>query len=404
MTRRPFLLLTAGVALAVVVSGTLGFALGDRRSGEPPPASTGWFARQLDTGERSAVEQLTATLAGQQLRTRGAELLGGGDALAGVPFRTLRVRLSDTARPDVATVANGRFTTRAVIEYRLAVDDVLVGRTARATFRLTPHGPVLVSVTGSGQDLWDHEPVDAARAGQVLVLGRRGDSRLPGLASVVEQARSEVDDFWTAPWPRSVVAVLPSTPRLLDPLVETRHGSEQVAVTLWRPATNGTVIRVLFNPDVYDEMPTVSREIVARHEITHVAQDALPRRDVPIWLVEGLAEYVGYRGTGYPDAWVAADLLDEVRVSGPPTSWPTDAEFALGGTDDSRAVAYQEGWTFCRMVADRYGEDRLVPFYATVARGSGSSDERLDRAARRVLDTDVDTLLTQWQDWLRAAA
>jgi hypothetical protein len=405
VTRRPLLLLTAAVALALVASGTLGFALGDRSGDEPQPVATGWFAGQLDAGERVAIEQLTATLAGQQLRTRGVELLnGGGDALAGIPFRTLRVRLADSSRPTVANVASGRFTARAVVQYRLAIDDVLVGRSARATFRLTPHGPQLVALTGSGQDLWDHEPVDAARSGQVLVLGRRGDGRLTGLATVVEQARVQVDDFWTAPWPRSVVAVLPSTPDLLDPLVETRHGSEQVAVTLWRPARDGTVIRVLFNPDVYDSMPAISRAIVARHEIVHVAQDALPRDDVPVWLVEGLAEYIGYRGTGYPDAWVAPDLLDQVRVSGPPMSWPSDSDFALGGTGESRAMAYQKGWTFCRMVADRYGEDRLVPFYVAVARGSGSPADRLDRAARRVLGADIETVRAQWQDWLRAAA
>jgi hypothetical protein len=397
--------LAAVVALALLASGTAGFVLGDRRDDGPAPAATGWFADQLVAGERTTVEQLTAAFAHEQLRTRGALLLGGGqDALAGVPFRTLRVRLAETSRPTAERVASGQFTARAVVEYRLAVDDVLVGRTARATFRLTPRGPQLVALTGSGQDLWDHEPVDAARSGQVLVLGRRGDARLQPLADVAERARAEVADFWSAPWPRTVVVVLPSSPKLLDPLVETRQGSEQVAVTLWRAAKHGTVIRVMFNPEVYDQMPALAREIVARHEITHVAQDALPRGDVPVWLVEGIAEYVGYRGTGFSDAWIGRELLADVRVSGPPLSWPTDASFALDGSAESRAIAYQQGWSFCRMVADRYGEDTLVPFYAAVARGSGSADERLDRAAGRVLDTDADTLLRQWQEWLRAAA
>ncbi len=391
--------------MALLAGGAAGFALGDRRDSDPAPAATGWFADRLAAGERTAVEQLTAAFAHEQLRTRGASLLGGGqDALAGVPFRSFRVRLAETSRPTAEKVASGRFTARAVVEYRLAVDDVLVGRTARATFRLTPRGPQLVALTGSGQDLWDHEPVDAARAGEVLVLGRRGDARLQPLADAAERARAEVADFWSAPWPGTVVVVLPSSPRLLDPLVETRDGSEQVAVTLWRAAKHGTVIRVMFNPEVYDQMPELAREIVARHEITHVAQDALPRGEVPVWLVEGIAEYVGYRGTGFSDAWIGRELLADVRASGPPTSWPTDAAFALDGSAESRAIAYQQGWSFCRMVADRYGEDTLVPFYAAVARGSGSADERLDRAAARVLDTDAGTLLRQWQEWLRAAA
>lgn len=398
------MLVLAAVAALAVASGSLGFALGDRRA-DPAPAASGWFADRLADGQRTAVEQLTATFADQQLRTRGASLLGGGeDALSGVPFRTLRVGLAQASRPSATSVATGRFSVRAVVEYRLEVDDVLVGRTARATFRLTPRGPELVSLTGSGRDLWDHEPVAAARSGQVLVLGRQGDARLQSLADEAERARAEVAAFWTARWPGNVVVVLPSSPRLLDPLVATRHGSDQVAVTLWRQAKGGTVIRVLFNPDVYDQMSVAARQIVARHEITHVAQDALPRDGVPVWLVEGLAEYVGYRGTGIGDQWVGRELLADVRTSGPPASWPSDADYALDGSEDGRLLAYQQGWAFCRMLADEYGEARLVPFYAAVARGSGATDERLDRAAARVLDTDADTLLRQWQAWLRAAA
>ena len=73
----------------------------------------------------------------------------------------------------------------------------------------------------------------------------------------------------------------------------------------------------MFNPEVYDQMPELAREIVARHEITHVAQDALPRGEVPVWLVEGIAEYVGYRGTGFSDAWIGRELPapgDEVVI------------------------------------------------------------------------------------------
>jgi hypothetical protein len=56
------------------------------------------------------------------------------------------------------------------------------------------------------------------------------------------------------------------------------------------------------------------------------------------------------------------------------------------------------------MVADNYGEDQLVPFYAAVARGDGTTDERLDDAANDVLGTSFDDLRAQWQSWLTANA
>ena len=44
----------------------------------------------------------------------------------------------------------------------------------------------------------------------------------------------------------------------------------------------------------------LARAIVLRHEITHVALGAPATTRTPTWLEEGLAEYLGYRGSGVP--------------------------------------------------------------------------------------------------------
>ena len=217
-----------------------------------------------------------------QLSSRGQEALNGANgALTGVPFESFRVRLARSDRTDAEQARAGRFQATAIVEYRLPLDEVLVGRTADATFRLGPRGWRLVRLDASGRDLWDHEPVQVTENGRVLVIGPRGDARLAGLGSLAEQARADVAAFWTARWPQTAVVVLPSEARLLDPLVGTASGSDQVAVTMWASGSDGPVIRVLMNPTVYDDMPTLAREIVLRHEMTHVAQDALPRDNVP---------------------------------------------------------------------------------------------------------------------------
>ncbi|MCZ3388860.1 MAG: hypothetical protein LH645_06965 [Actinomycetia bacterium] len=404
--RRPVALLVAPfVAMALVASAGVGFALGLARPPTEQPPGTGWFARWVDDAGDDTVTELTATAADEQLSRRGQQTLSGANgALKGVPFESFDVRLARSDRPDAGEVRSGRFQATAIVEYRLPLDEVLVGRTAAATFRLGPNGWRLVRLNASGRDLWDHEPVDVTENGQTLVMARRGDLRLPGLGTLAEQARREVADFWSARWPQTTVVVLPSTPRLLDPLAGLESGSDQVAVTLWATGSEGPVIRVLMNPTVYDQMPTLARKIVLRHEITHVAQNALPRDGVPTWLKEGLADYVSYRGSGIPDSFVGAQLLAKVRATGVPEDLPDDSEFDLDRASADRRVAYQSGWAFCQMVADAYGDDRLVPFYAAVARGEGSTDERLNDAADEVLGTTFDDLRVQWQSWLTANA
>ncbi len=318
------------VAMALVVSAGVGFAVGLAQPPQVQPEGSGWFSRWADDVGDDTLAELTATAADQQLSTRGrAALSGGNGTLAGVRFESFRVRLARSDRPDAAEARSGRFEATAIVEYRLPLDQVLVGRTADATFRLGPHGWRLARLDASGRDLWDHEPVDVTQNGQTLVIGPRGDLRLAGLGALAEGARQDVADFWSAKWPRTAVVVLPSAAHLLDPMVGSKSGSDQVAVTMWASGSDGPVIRVLMNPGVYDQMPTLSRQIVLRHEITHVAQDALPRDNVPTWLTEGMADYVGYRGSGIPDSVVGAQLFAEVRASGAPDDLPAESEFNL---------------------------------------------------------------------------
>jgi hypothetical protein len=331
-------------------------------------------------------------------------VLGASDSLSGVPFRSLHLSLAKSAAPTAADAQAGVFRAQAIVAYRLRVDDVRVGRRADAVFRLRDGRWRLIRVAPSGLDLWDHEPVQSARDGRVLVIGPSGDPRISALGATAEAARADVARFWSARWPRTAVVVLPSSSRLLNPLLGVHSGSDQVAVTRWQSGPDGPVIRVLVNPTYYDRMPPLAREIVLRHEITHVAQDALPQGGIPNWLSEGVAEYVGYRGSGVPFSYIAVKLFEEVRSGQAPDQLPADSDFDFSRTQRERRVAYESGWSFCQMVADRYGEQKLVPFYAAVATGEGTEDERLERASEKVIGTSFDALTEQWKSWLEAQA
>ena len=58
--------------------------------------------------------------------------------------------------------------------------------------------------------------------------------------------------------------------------------------------------RVWVNTPVMATLSSLGREIVLRHEILHVATGAAATAATPLWLEEGLAEFVGYRGSGVP--------------------------------------------------------------------------------------------------------
>jgi hypothetical protein len=393
-------------ALALVTSAGAGFVVGlnSPQDDQTSAAGNGQFTAWLQSSADVGIERVTAAMANQQLRRHGESVLGSSASLTGVQFKSLNLRLAKSASPSAEDAREGQFTTQAIVEYRLRFDGVRVGRRADAVFRLKDGSWRLVKVAPSGLDLWDHEAVQGLRNGRVLVIGPSGDLRLGGLAALAEQARETVAQFWSSRWPRDAVVVLPSDAGLLDALLGSRSGSEQVAVTRWESGLDGPIIRVLVNPSYYDRMPTLAREIVLRHEITHVAQDALPQANTPSWLSEGLAEYVGYRGTEVPREFIAGKLFEQVRTSGVPSELPDDSAFGFAMSQRERRVAYESGWSFCQMVADEYGEDTLVPFYVAIAKGDGSEDERLDDAADEVLDTTFDSLVDQWQAWLGANA
>ena len=405
--RRSSLRIVAPLAAgALVVSAGAGFALGLSAPQPQPIAASGpgAFTSWLEASGEQSIEQITTAIADHQLQRRGTSVLGASAALSGVPFTSLDLRLAKSSGPSADDARQGRFTTQAIVEYQLKVDGVRVGRRADAVFRLGEDGWRLVRVSPSGLDLWDHEAVQTQRSGRVLVIGSSGDLRIGGLAALAEQARSDVAQFWSSQWPGTAVVVLPSTADLLDPLLGTGAGSDQVAVTRWESGLDGPVIRVLLNPTYYDQMPPLAREIVLRHEITHVAQDALPQGNTPTWLSEGLAEYVGYRGAGVAQVFIAAKLFEQVRTSGAPDDLPDNSAFDFSKSQRERRVAYESGWAFCQMLADNYGADTLVPFYVAVAKGEGTQEDRLDDAAQDVFDTSFDSLRSQWRSWLEANA
>jgi hypothetical protein len=157
--------------------------------------------------------------------------------------------------------------------------------------------------------------------------------------------------------------------------------------------------RIVINPDAYAVLGDFGRQVVLTHEATHVATRAQTTAATPLWLSEGYADWVGYRGTGRTPAQVAPELRSAVREGRIPSDLPADRDFEFGGKAGELAQAYEAGWMACRLIAERWGEVRLGEFYRAVG-AHGTREGAVETAMRDVLDTTPEKFTEQWRAYL----
>lgn len=137
------------------------------------------------------------------------------------------------------------------------------------------------------------------------------------------------------------------------------------------------------------------------HETTHVATRAHTTAATPLWLSEGYADWVGYRGSGRTAMQVAPELERAVREGRVPAALPVDKDFGFSGDAAKLAQAYEGGWMACRLIADHWGEVRLNDFYRAVG-DHGKRAGAVEGALRDVLHTTPEKFTEQWRAYLRA--
>ncbi|MBV9822720.1 MAG: hypothetical protein JO144_10815, partial [Actinobacteria bacterium] len=131
---------------------------------------------------------------------------------------------------------------------------------------------------------------------------------------------------------------------------------------------------------------------------THIASRAVTSDEMPAWLVEGFADYVGNLDSGLPVPVTAAELAADVKAGRLPAKLPSDAAFSTGS---ALPQAYEQSWLACRLVADRVGAAGLVKLYRTVATAAaGNPATALATGLRQVLHTDVARFTADWRSYL----
>ncbi|MFF7774261.1 hypothetical protein ACFZCG_07495 [Streptomyces tanashiensis] len=325
------------------------------------------------------------------------------DRLAKIPLGGWRYRVTDVDR-----TGEGRVTARAELGYRIKGYDSGPATTERVLDLAERDGRWYVTgdraAEGAPQQLWQQGEVTAVTGARSLVLGvGQSRERLREIAAAADRAVPAVGDAWRGNWAGRVVVLVPASidamGRLLGGPADSYRGI--AAVTTGRAGGGPTAPadRVIVNPDAYAVLGAFGRQMVLTHETTHVATRVQTTRATPVWLSEGFADWVAYRGTDRTAAEAAPELRRAVRAGDVPSRLPDDGAFAFGGEAEALARAYEGGWLACELIADRWGEEKLTAFYRAVGahpvRGGA-----LEKALAEVLETTPERFTADWRAYL----
>jgi hypothetical protein len=250
----------------------------------------------------------------------------------------------------------------------------------------------------TARDVWDFGPVAVVTGTRSLVLGHPGHtSLLRDVARQVDAAVPRVSAVWGTAWSRKAVVVVPETQRELAAILGdgtdlTRIAAVAVAELPADAGSHPVGNRVIVNPPNFRRLGANGRRVVLTHEVTHVATRDATGADVPTWLVEGFADYVGYLGTGLGPKAICQELAADVRAGRRPKELPADADFA--GTNPRLAQAYESAWLAVRLIAERVTNAGLVAFY----RAAGETD--LAAAMSAHLHTTPTTFTAAWRSYV----
>ncbi|CAM5379238.1 Lipoprotein OS=Streptomyces aurantiogriseus OX=66870 GN=GCM10010251_40740 PE=4 SV=1 [Streptomyces aurantiogriseus] len=327
----------------------------------------------------------------------------GYTRLRAVPLAAWSYRVTAVDREgDTATAA-------AELSFRIAGYDKAPATVAR-TLSLSRGADGQWSVTSerpakkAGAQLWDQGTVAVVRGAHSLVLGvGQSGTRLRTFANLADRAVPAVSQAWGTDWARHVVLLVPKSldgmAALLGSPASSYRGIAAVTTAETGGAAKAPADRVVVNPDAYAVLGPVGQQVVLTHETTHVATRAHTNAATPLWLSEGYADWVGYRGTGRTPSQVAPELQNAVRQGQVPEGLPADGDFGFSGDANRLARAYEGGWMACRMIAEQWGEERLEAFYRAVGE-HGKRDGAVEGAMRSVLGTTLQDFTAGWRQYL----
>jgi len=389
------------LAAVALVSGGVVYAVEDRRQGEStrviqPRRSETPTTRAADLARRTAIDAILSRRAAAVAKGDEQAFLQDVDPAAKVlrqeqqvlfanlvelGFDELTYQQAEERFDQTVLHLHGAtaYLVRVVMRYRIdQVDRVAVNSELGYTFASKGGRWVLVDDDDLDLDLgpaahrepWDLGRIEVHRGDRVLVVVEKGDTRRARtIAAEAAEALDQVKAYWPRTWDGSVlIAALDETEvrdaRFADEDIESAASTTSTFAKMPGEETaEGTVggAYVVINPTERDRVD----EILLSHEFTHVATAHLGGQE-PLWLAEGVAEHVSWRGIeaisgpGEVNEWEAEVIRDALPGL---QSLPTDAGFY-----DETADVYGVSWLAVRFLMRKLGIGKVGELYEDLAR------------------------------------
>jgi hypothetical protein len=417
-TGRP-LLWVAGFVLLTLVGAVIAFKSFDREvitptapvtSTEPQPITRAEAASQLlvdlsralTEGRRGEVMSLAAPGEPSARRSLGLIYDNVRDlGLSDLSMRFVDEESGKLSNQERRTLGPGAWVGDVALGWRIGGYDAdLSNMEVSFTFVDTSDGVALGSAGGdygNPAPLWllDDLAVDQSRRALVAVANERELSRYAGLANAAVRDVQAVLPRWRGRLVVEVPASQAQLDRLLDAKPNAYDSIAAVTATVDGSLSPSSPVHIMVNPDVFTGLGTEGSQIVMSHEATHVAVGAATS-SMPLWLLEGFADYVALARADLPVSVTASQILAEVRKSGPPQALPGSDEFDPG--NKLLGTSYEAAWLACKLLGERYGERRLINFYETVDQGTPVGE------AFAKLGTTERAFTREWRAYLRELA
>ncbi|WP_432478559.1 hypothetical protein [Nocardioides sp. GXQ0305] len=225
--------------------------------------------------------------------------------------------------------------------------------------------------------------LDGARVrtgeGVIVVLDRRSADQGDRLLRLAAAAREATESYVPYPRRQGVVLLAPST---TETLRDDGFGSDTIdrlgGVAREVEDRRGDVVadRVVLVPAMLRQPDDVLLTLI-RHEFAHVAIGQRDRR-MPLWIVEGLAEWASWRGD--PSFSIATSAVRAAESAEGITRMPSDVDFR----DEGAGRAYGVAWFAMRWLETFH--DPRAP-YTLLDRVAAEKAFR-DREVSRLLESE----------------
>jgi len=288
---------------------------------------------------------------------------------------------------DDADFVNSLFFTFVLRDgqWLIAADDDLKGR--RTTER----------------NLWDYGPVVQSRRRNVALIQHpcheAGCVELgASFIQVAEKARRKVMQRWKGPWNGRVVVLATSSRREVRRIIDVDYAISNFAAFAFSPYQKAgySPARIVVDRTTLSARSPDILELILTHEMAHVATRKASGPHIPLWVEEGLAEWMSRTPGDDADLYYA----NQVAAGVVQPRLPTDRQFR-GGNPEELFLHYQSSRTAVAYFIEQWGYGKFVRFYKLLGDSHnefGSGAKHLRSTMRRVTGLSPSKFARQWAD------